>query len=541
MHRSSYLTKAVVIAIFIMVILTPLCISASYGLQLTNTSEYSNNVFTIINSPRGNYTYITKPIFPVMINDSQIALGENWTIICPLQANHNYHIYCYGDWINISSQAKTDYDFKVYDPNGNLVSSHTQSAGFPPHLGTTTVDPLFTPTLSGNYSFVIINNPLNSQGAQQATFMIIENLQPNQWYTSYVEGRIDHGSSLYTIRAYEFVTNATQIELFVQVPYSLDIYEARLYLMNNAQSQLLLSYPLPWEPGLYGNLSGSSGGYNFDSTGYRGVSYASCEYMGQDLILNYTPSSTGLNLYHLVLIGEQGSGNASILMKTDFENQTLTALATPARVFPGNLTQISYTSGNDTLKSAQLTYTIDNWTTAKTVAMIVNNQTINATIPAQSLGSLVQYQINATDVLMNTLVTSGNFTVKEQPTLNISAVKDEIKLGENITIVGNLTPNNNDSTVQVQFADANSTQSVNCTASGNGTFVASFKPGTSGLWAILATSPETPTSYRCDSLQLTEMVAEPPIYVRYSLFITIALVAIVAVGGVVYFVKFREK
>ena len=541
MHLARYPTKIIVIALFVMVIISPLCISAAYSLQLTSTSEYISNVFTVINSPKGNYTYITKPIFPVMINDSQIALGQNWTIICPLQANHNYHIYCYGDWINISSQAKTDYDFKVYDPNGNLVSSHTQSAGFPPHLGTTTVDPLFTPTISGNYSFIIINNPLNSEAAQQATFMIIENLQPNQWYSSYVEGRIDHGSSIYTIKAYEFVTNASQIELFVQVPYSLDIYEARLYLMNNAQSQLLLSYPLPWEPGLYGNISGSSGGYNFDSTGYRGVSYASCEYMGQDLILNYTPPNAGLNLYHLVLIGEQGSGNASILMKTDFENQTLTPLTAPDRVFPGNQTKISYTSGKDTLKSAQLSYTVDNWTSTETVDMIVNNQTINATIPGQTSGSLVQYKINATDLLENTLDASDNFTVKEQPTLNITVVKDEVKLGENITITGNLTPSSNDSVVQVQFADTNSTQTVNCTTSDNGTFVASFKPGTSGLWAILAVSPESATSFICYSPQLTALVAEPPIYVRYSLFITIALVAVVAVGGVVYFVRFREK
>ena len=98
-----------------------------------------------------------------MINNSQIQIGANWTIICPLQANHNYHVYFYGAYINTSSQAKTDYDIYVYDPQGNLESTHTEAAGLPEHLGTTVNDALFTPTQSGNYSFVIENNPVDSE------------------------------------------------------------------------------------------------------------------------------------------------------------------------------------------------------------------------------------------------------------------------------------------------------------------------------------------------------------------------------------------
>ena len=36
-------------------------------------------------------------------------------------------------------------------------------------------------------------------------------------------------------------------------------------------------------------------------------------------------------------------------------------------------------------------------------------------------------------------------------------------------------------------------------------------------------------------------VTEPPIYVKYSLFIIAGLVAALAAGGVVYFLKFRER
>ena len=129
-------------------------------------------------------------------------------------------------------------------------------------------------------------------------------MQCDTWYTSYVEGTNDSNPSFYTNWAYEFVTNASYVELYIKVPETLDMYEARLYLMNNAESPSLNGFPLAWEPGLYGNLSGSVGGYNFEPNGYRGVAYASGEYMGQSMFLNYTSPNTGEKLYQLVLIGE---------------------------------------------------------------------------------------------------------------------------------------------------------------------------------------------------------------------------------------------
>jgi hypothetical protein len=320
------------------------------------------------------------------------------------------------------------------------------------------------------------------------------------------------------------------------------MYEARLYLMNNAKSPSLNSYPLPWEPGLYGNLSSPVGGYNFESEAYRGVAYASCEHMGQAMFLNYTsPNNNGTNLYHLALIGEVGSGNIEFMLKTHFENASLTPLTIPRRVYPENQTELAFTSNNTNLETAQLSYTTDNWKDTNAVDMEVSNQTCNATIPGQKAGSLVQYQIEAIDVLKNKLEAAGNYTVKAPSTLNITAVKDKILLGENITIAGVLTPNDNYSRVNVQFSSINSTKTVNCTVNSNGTFVATFQPVSSGLWAVTATSPETQTSYRCDSLELMVTVTEPPFYVKYSLFIIAGLVAALAVGGVVYFLKFREK
>ena len=116
--------------------------------------------------------------------------------------------------------------------------------------------------------------------------------------------------------------------------------------------------------------------------------------------------------------------------------------------------------------------------------MIVSNQTCNATIPGYPAGSLIQYKINATDTLENIWKASGNYTVKEPFKVNITAVKEKIRIGENITIIGNLTPNHNDSVVEVQFSNVNSTQTIESLPKSNGTFVVSFRPESMGLWAF---------------------------------------------------------
>ncbi len=93
----------------------------------------------------------------------------------------------------------------------------------------------------------------------------------------------------------------------------------------------------------------------------------------------------------------------------------------------------------------------------------------------------------------------------------------------------------------VLFTGINSTQTVDCLVSDNGTFAANFQPDSFGLWAVTATSPEPQTSYRCDSQELMVTVTEPPFYVKYSLYIIAGLIAVLVVGAVVYFLKFRER
>ncbi len=408
--------KTIALITVIALVINPFVLAQVSGLQFTTTSEYRNYVHTYMNSENGNYTLVEKPIFPVMINNSQIPIGRDWTIICPLQAGHNYHVYCYGAWVNISSTAKTDYDIYVNNPEGSLESSHTEAAGLPEHLGTTTNDALFTPAESGDYSFVLMNDARESQGAQQATFMIIENLDADEWHTITIDGKdTDNQAGFRTTWAYEFVTNESKVELYVKVPKTLDMYEARLYLMNNAKSLSINSYPLPVESGLYGNLTGTAGGYNFETEAYRGVAYASCEYPGESMFLEYTSKNAGANLYHLVLIGEIGSGDIEFMLKSQFGNTSLTPLNIPLKGYPNTPTQVSYISNNASLESAKLSYSTNNWTAVSVLDMAISNRTCNATVPGQTAGSIVKYRVDATDVLENNFTATGNYTVKEQP------------------------------------------------------------------------------------------------------------------------------
>jgi hypothetical protein len=535
--------KALSLIIMLALTMCSVCMAFGSGLQLTATSEYTKFVQTYMNSGvLGNWTLVQKPIFPVLLNSSQVAIGKNWTIVCPLVEGHNYHVYCYGAWVNTSSAAKTDYDIYVYDPQGNLESSHTEAAGLPEHLGTQTNDALFTPAKTGNYSFVLKNDPRESQGSQQATFMIIENLNCDQWYTCHIDGKDGSSQSqFHTCWSYEFLTNQSHVELYINVPSGLDMYEARLYLMNNAKSLSINSYPLPWEAGLYGNVSSGVGGYNFENEAYRGVAYASCEYPGQAMTLSYRSNGTGASLYQLVLIGEEGTGDIQLMLKSQFGNYTLTPLTSPRRVCPANVTEIAYATSNASLSSAQLTYTTDNWTSIASVDMVVSDNTCNATIPQQRAGSFVQYKVFATDVLKNNMTATGNFTVKEPLSLSIDAVKNSIRLGENITIEGTLSSNVNDSLVFVQFNFSNQSQTLNCTAMDNGTFRAMYKPTSSGNWSVSANVPETGLSWRCDSQPLTVQVNEPPLYVKYGLYVVIGMIAASAAGGAVWYFRFRGR
>jgi hypothetical protein len=456
--------------------------------------------------------------------------------------NHSYHVYCYGEWVNNGSEPKTDYDIYVYNTLGEMEGYHTESAGLPEHLGTTINDPFFVPKYSGNYTFVMSNDPKESHGAEQATFMIVEDVECNIWHEHYVEGKgNDDLPVLNTSWAYEFVTESKHVELWIKVPETLDMYEARLYLMADPKSgnkTVLNGVPLAWEPGLYADKNSLYGGYNLESKQYRGVAFSSCESLGQDMFLNYTSPNSGKSLYHLVLIGEVGSGTIEFLVKTEFKNACLKPLTVPTRVHPNNDTIVSYRSNSTDLEVATLKYSTNSWMNYTSVDMeILTNRTCRATILGQSAGTVVNYRVEANDTLKNALVANGSYPVKAELVLNVSPGREVVTLGENVTVRGNTTSAASDIPIIIYFNSANSSRQIVCYTKTDGTFSVSFRPGTLGTWEVQARFGGDAFLYESVSSWLSLEVVEPSILVKYSYYIVGGMCGLVMVCAVIYWRK----
>ena len=531
----------VVLSLFVLLVFWVAALSSHA--KVWNIREYEIYVHTHLNSgDLGNWTHVEKPLFPVFLNDSQVEIGHDYCVVFPLRANHSYHVYCYGEWVDWSSKPHTDYDIYVYDPFDVMEGYHTESAGLPEHLGTVVDQPLFVPKHSGNYTFVVRNDLRESKGSQQATLMLIEVVECDVWNEHYVRGKENEVPALETSWAYEFVTESRHVEVLIRVPEALDMYEARLYLMANPQENVgctLDGIPLAWEPGLYGNRNGMFGGYNSDSRGYRGVAYASCEFHGEDMFMNFTSPYEGKSLYHLVFIGELGAGIIEYVVKTDFRYACLKPSIIPERVYPNDETRIVYISNSTDLRNATLRYSIDGCVDeAAALDMdILNNRSCEAVIPGQAAGARVDYKVEAVDILENVFVVHGNYCVKHLSSLNLSVIFETICIGDNISVAGRLTPPARNVRIIACFVSPNETRQISCYTMENGTFTASFKTDTLGTWKVSAKINGDELRYESVSRQLTIEVEDQPLWIKYSLYIGGGIGAIVITGVVIYLKK----
>jgi hypothetical protein len=536
--------KEMLLTLVLILLITVLSAQINLSVKAQNYSEYERYVHTYKIAGRlGNWTYMAKPMFPIFFNNSQIPIGQNWSIVCPLLANHSYHIYCCGEWVTNGSEPKTDYDIYVYNPLGEIEDYNTESAGLPEQVSTSAKETFFVPKLSGNYTFIIVNDPRESKGAQKATFMIIENVQCNTWHKRYIEGKNEDDIPVFnTSWAYEFITESQRLELWVKVPETLDMYEARLYLMTDPQSKnktLVNGAPLPWEQGLFGERKKNVGGYKLESKEYRGIAYASCECYGQDMFINFTSPYPGKNLYHLVFIGEKGSGTIEFMIKTEFNVNYLKPYIIPTKAYPNNDTVIAYISNLADIKNATLQYSIDNWKNSTTLEMkIVDGKICKGTIPGQEAGSLINYMVKAYDVLENFLSANGSYMVKYPSTLNISLIGEVIRLGENITVKGHLTPRVKNALITIYFTSTNQSKILIATTMEDGSFEVSMKPETLGKWDVQAEFEGDEFIDGSISQQLTFNVEESPL-TKYSIYIG-GMGAAAAIGVVIYIRKIKR-
>lgn len=488
---------------------------------VSEAENYVHNFFGVV--PYGNWTFVEKPVFPVHFNQSQITVGSNWTVVSPLTANRSYHAYFYGDWIDYSSKPSTDYDVYVYDPFGRLEGYHTESAGLPEHLGSAIDEPYFIPDYSGNYSFVLRNDPRESNASKAATFMLIENVKTNEWQETFIEGKENDTAVYNTSWAFEFVTDSPHVQVWVKVPDTLDMYEARLYLMANPKAGMgktLNDVPLAWEQGLYGEIKQTYGGYNLESKGYRGLAYASSESYGQDMLINYTSPVKGQSLYHLVFIGEKGTGKIDFLVKTEFGKAQISPVSVPSRAYPNAQVNMTFASDTTNLKSATLNYSFTNWSNSTNLSMLLtDNRTCSANVPGHPAGTTITYKIEAVDILENVLTYNGSYVVKYLSQLNLTLKTNAISIGENVTLTGLITPPAENLTIILVFTSTNATLEQKVYTREEGAFAASYKPLAEGSWMVQAIFEGDNMLYESTSPMLRFRVNPPSLLSQYSMYI----------------------
>jgi hypothetical protein len=171
---------------------------------------------------------------------------------------------------------------------------------------------------------------------------------------------------------------------------------------------------------------------------------------------------------------------------------------------------------------------------------LLDNRTCTTTIPGQAAGTTVNYRVEASDLLENILVANGSYPVKNDLSLNLTAVSENVSLGENVTVKGYATPSIGSLPITVQFESAGESKTVLCYTSEDGSFIASFQPGNISVWDAQAKFEGDHFFYENLSPHVTVEVKEPSIFAKYSLYIGGGLGATAIVGAVVYWRKRRQ-
>ncbi len=440
-------------------------------------------------------TLMGEAAHPAIIEAGKIPVGESWTYIYQLKAGRPYHIYLTGPWANPVSH-KTDYDVHVYEVSSGaprLVSSHTQAAGIPEQVWNDEAKQFFTPTKTGNYYICVVNDERESSAAEAATLMVIEKIGTNRWYTKRMEGKSGAEPSEETDWAAEFNASAQRIMVFVDVPDELDMYEVRLYAMANPTAKvggLMNGVPIAWEPGLRGLRTGAYGGFNFDPWGYRNpLAMASCEYRGQDMVIDYSAPAKANVLYHLVLIAEYYTGYVEFIVQTDFESPALELLDPPGIVESGEPTPLRVRATDDSgLRTISLSYSADGGETWKGASVEgLGNSSYEGVIPAQEGGAVVEYSFEAVDVVDNGDEVRSSFKAMTTPELTLNLDDIGIVGGDSITSYGYLKPGGRD--VTITYSCKGKSYVFASRAERSGYYSHTFKPDAEGKWSVSAGFP----------------------------------------------------
>ncbi len=259
------------------------------------------------------------------------------------------------------------------------------------------------------------------------------------------------------------------------------------------------------------------------------------------MLVNYTSSLQGKSLYHLVLVGEEGTGKIEFLVKTEFGNARLKPINPLVQVYPDNETTLTFVSNITDLTSVAFYYSVDDWKNLTVLSMeLVDNRTTIAVIPGQPAGTTVKYKAEGVDVLENVLTCNGSYTVKHASQLDITLEAEAVPIGESITVTGLITPPSENVSITLIYTSTNGTFQQTANAIANGTFTASFKPPAEVDWQVQAVFEGNNMLYGSSSPFLKFTVEPPSLFSQYSMYIFAGAGAGIALTAIVYVAKRRE-
>ena len=449
----------------------------------------------VINEPED---YELKPGEVQHIKYREILPDDSNIYRYTLYSSLKYRVFLSGPWVeDINETERTDYDLHVYNPLGVEEVRRTDAAALPEHLGASSQDPFFSPKLDGLYTFMVMNDESESLGAQNATLMVIEHLDVDTWYRNklYMRGKDSNGEDTFvTTWAYEFVSSKQLINILVEVPNRLDMYEMRLFLMANLDDDVgfeISGAPVPPSKYLLGVYVQNSpyGGYNMISKGHRGAKFTSSEDFGVDMVLEYDSGSDSEKLYYLVFIAEKGYGTIDFIIYTDQTLPELYAIDPIDEARANKFSEVSvYANDNESgIDRVILSYSVDDWQTSEDNIMAQLEPDIFITnIPGQAPGTKVYWNVTALDAVGNEASINGSYLIKLISEITVSATPEEVVGNIPISVSGTISPAIQDEEITIHYINENKELSKTVVTNEIGEYSDQFVPEASGTWEIQA-------------------------------------------------------
>jgi hypothetical protein len=458
--------------------------------------RYSN----IVSADTDSIT-LDETLEPIYFEEEEIPLGEELSVYAPLIEGKRYHILLIGEWLDFESPV-TDYDITIFNPDGEKVREASESAGLPEQIANDAEGQFFIPDSSGTYTFVIKNDETNSAGAQSAIFLIIEHIHMNKSHRTFLQGRspeVDTYETAVYRKAFEFNTSNTFFKIQVDVPESLEMYEARLYRMASPEKEIGLEIEglgVPPSEFLEGDRSNGFGGFDYEhKSNITRVPelIASCNNYGQDMFITHGDEDNQTDaenvFYYLVLLAEFGQGDLVFYVKTEISTPVIELMEPRGDLIAEeeNLLKVKIDSERK-IKEAWVEYSDNHWRTSTRLELQESGGNHVAILPPFELGEVIDFKIGAKDSLGNVENIRESREVKKKVELELELSDSEITAGNSINIQGSISMDS--APIRLEFKNGDYEEVKRIQASSNG-FSYSFKPQRLGSWSIQAIYPGT--------------------------------------------------